>query len=198
MLCGRLFGDLRGSQVVTSKWIYKIKHAVDSSIEKYKARFVARDFSQKEGVDYDETFSPVSRYTSIRTIFSITAVMDWILHQMGVKIAFLNGVIEEEVYIKQPQGFEVHGRESHVCRLKKSLYGLKQEPKVWYSRIDGYLMSLGLTKSEAYPNLYYKVLTLEFVMTEMETSRGCKSPYVFIEVVLLFTLIFSWDSMSSE
>jgi hypothetical protein len=130
----------------------------NDNIEKYKARFVARGFSQKEGVDYEETFSPVARYTSIRTIISIAAVMDWRLHQMDVKTAFLNGVIEEEVYIKQPQGFEVHGRESHVCRLKKALYRLKQAPRAWYSRIDGYLMSLGLTKSEADPNLYYKVV----------------------------------------
>jgi hypothetical protein len=147
-----------GKSVVTSKWIYKIKHATDDNIEKYKVRFVARGFSQKEGVDYEETFSPVARYTSIRTIISIATVMDWRLHQMDVKTAFLNGVIEEEVYIKQPQGFEVHGRESHVCRMKKALYGLKQAPRAWYSRIDGYLMSLGLTKSEADPNLYYKVV----------------------------------------
>jgi hypothetical protein len=73
---------------------------------------------------------------------------------MDVKTTFLNGVIEEEVYIEKPQGFEVHGRESHVCRLKKALYGLKQAPRAWYSRIDGYLQSMGFTKSEADPNLY--------------------------------------------
>jgi hypothetical protein len=83
--------------------------------------------------------------------------MGWKLHQMDVKTTFLNGVIEEEVYIEQPQGFVIHGKESHVCRLKKALYGLKQAPRAWYARIDGYLMSLGFTKSEADPNLYYKV-----------------------------------------
>jgi hypothetical protein len=77
---------------------------------------------------------------------------------MDVKTAFLNGVIEEEVYIEKPQGFVIHGKESHVCRLKKALYGLKQAPRAWYSRIDGYLMSLGFTKSDADPNLYYKVV----------------------------------------
>jgi hypothetical protein len=76
---------------------------------------------------------------------------------MDVKTAFLNGVIEEEVYIEQPQGFVIHGKESHVCTLKKALYKLKQAPKAWYAKIDGYLMSLGFTKSEADPNLYYKV-----------------------------------------
>jgi hypothetical protein len=110
-----------GNFVVTSKWVYKIKHAVDRSIDKYKARFVAKRFSQQEGENYDETFAPVARYTSIRAIISLAASMGWSLHQMDVKTVFLNGVIEEEVYIEQPQGFEVHPRETHVCRLKKAL-----------------------------------------------------------------------------
>ena len=85
---------LEGKSVVSSKWIYKIKHAADGSIEKYKARFVARRFSQKEGIDYEETFAPVAWYTSIRAIMALTSMMKWDLHQMDVKIAFLNGVIE--------------------------------------------------------------------------------------------------------
>jgi hypothetical protein len=108
--------------VVSSKWIYKTKHVADGSIEKYKARFVARGFSQKEGIDYEENFSPVARYTSIRTILSLAAMMKWKVHQMDVKIAFLNGEIKEEVYVEQPLGFETHDRETHVCRLKKALY----------------------------------------------------------------------------
>jgi hypothetical protein len=148
---------LEGKLVVTSKWIYKIKHAADGSIEKYKAIFVARGFSQREGEDYDETFAPVAKYTSIRLIIAIASVMGWKLHQMDVKIAFLNGVIEEEVYIEQPQGFVIYGKESHVCRLKKALYRLKQAPKAWYARINGYLMNLGFSKSDVDPNLYYKV-----------------------------------------
>jgi hypothetical protein len=114
--------------VVTSKWIYKIKHAADGSIEKYKARSVARGFSQVEGLDYDKTFAPVARYTSIRSIIALAAPMDWKLHQMDVKTAFLNGEIEEEVYIEQREGFVIHNERSHVCRLKKALYGLKQAP----------------------------------------------------------------------
>jgi hypothetical protein len=97
----------KNEDVVSSKWIYKIKHATDGSIEKYKARIVARGFSQKEGIDYEETFVPIARYTSIRTIIALAAKMEWKLHQMDVKTTFLNGVIEEEVYIEQPQGFEV-------------------------------------------------------------------------------------------
>jgi hypothetical protein len=97
-----------GKSVVTSKWIYKIKHAADGSIEKYKARFVARSFFQKEGIDYDEIFAPVVRYTSIRIIISLAAVFGWKLHQMDVKTAFLNGEVEQEVYIEQPKGFMIH------------------------------------------------------------------------------------------
>ena len=84
-------------------------------------------FSWKEGIDYEETFAPVARYTSIRTIIALAAKMKWKLHQMDVKTTFLNGVIEEEVYIEQPQGFQVENRKSHVYRLKKALYGLKQD-----------------------------------------------------------------------
>jgi hypothetical protein len=147
-----------GKSVVTSRWLYKLKHAAEGSIEKYKARFVARGFSQVEGVDYDETFALVARYTLIRAVISIAAKMGWKIHEMDVKTAFLNGLIEEEVYIEQPLGFEVHGRESHVCRLKKALYGLKQAPIAWYSRIDAYLQQLGFEKSEVDPNLYFIVV----------------------------------------
>jgi hypothetical protein len=88
--------------VVGSRWIYKVKQAVDGSVEKYKARFVAQGFSQIEGIDYDETFAPVARYSSIRSILALSAQMGWHIHQMDVKTTFLNGIIEEEVYTKQP------------------------------------------------------------------------------------------------
>ena len=96
------------------KWIFKTKHSADGSIEKYKARFVARGFSQKEGIDYEETFAPVARYTSIRAILAIAAVMKWKVHHMDVKTTFLNGVIEEEVYVEQPQGFETYDSQTRV------------------------------------------------------------------------------------
>jgi hypothetical protein len=148
----------KGKSVVTSRWLYKLKYVVDGSIEKYKAPFVAQGFSQVEGFDYDETFTLIARYTSIRSVISIATEMGWKIHQMDVKTAFLNGLIQEEVYIEQPLGFEVHGRESHVCKLKKALYGLKQAPRAWYSRIDAYLQQLSFEKSEADPNLYFIVV----------------------------------------
>ena len=145
---------LEGRSVVTSKWIYRIKHAADGSVEKYKARFLARGFSQVEGIDYEETFSLFARYTSIQTIISLATSMGWKLHQMDVKTTFLNGEIEEEIYIEQPYVFVIHEKDSHVCRLKKAFYGLKQVPRAWYARIDGHLMSLGFSKSVVDPNLY--------------------------------------------
>jgi hypothetical protein len=92
-----------GKSVVISKCVYKIKHAADGSVEKYKVRFVARGFSHVEGIDYEETFAPVARYTSIRTIIALVVSMGWKLHQMDVKTTFLTAEIEEEVYIKQPE-----------------------------------------------------------------------------------------------
>ena len=103
-----------GKSVVTSNSIYKIKHVVDGSIEKYKARFVAQGFSQKEGIDYEETFAPISRYTSIRSVLALVVVMKQKIHQMDVRTSFLNDVVEEEVYVEQPLGFETHDRETHV------------------------------------------------------------------------------------
>jgi hypothetical protein len=86
-------------------------------------------------------------------ILALASALGWRLHQMNAKTTFLNGKIEEEVYIKQPDGFMIHGKESHVCRLNKALYGLKQEPCAWYARIDGYLMSLGFSKSVVVSNI---------------------------------------------
>ena len=102
-----------------------MKHPTDGSNEKYKAIFVAQGFSQKEGIDYEETFAPLAIYTSIIPVLSLAAVMKWKLHQMDVKTVFLNGVVEEEVYVEQPLGFETHDRKSHVCRLKEAMYSLK-------------------------------------------------------------------------
>ena len=114
---------------------------------------MARGFSQKEGIDYEEKFAPIAQYTLIRAIMALACMMKWELHQMDVKKAFLNGVIEEEVYIEQPHGFEVEDRRTHVCKLKKELHGLKQDPRAWYGRIDSFLMSMEFTKSKADPNL---------------------------------------------
>jgi hypothetical protein len=107
---------------------------------------VVHGFSQKEGIDYEETFSPVSRYTSIRTIIALATKMKWKLHQMDVKTTLLNGVIKEEVYIEQPQGFEVEYINTHSFKLKKALYGLKQDSKDWYDKTDSFLKAWDLPR----------------------------------------------------
>jgi hypothetical protein len=147
----------KDTSMVSSKWIYKIKHAADGSVEKFKARFVARGFTQKEGIDYEETFAPVAWYTSIRTIIALAPVLGWKLHQMDAKQTFLNGKIEHEVFVEQPNGFVLHNKGTHVCKLRKALYGLKQAPRVWDDKIDGFLKSLGFQKIDADANMYFKV-----------------------------------------
>ena len=150
--------------VVGSRWIYKIKHGADGSIKKDKARFVEKGFSQKEGIDYEETFAHVARYTSIRAVISLAAQMGWQIHQMDVKTTFLNGELKEEVYIEQSEGFVAHKKETHVCRLMKALYKLKQAPRAWYERINTYLQKMGFVKSEADANLYYLMVGGEILI----------------------------------
>ena len=116
---------LEGKSMVKSKWIYNIMHAIHGNIEKHKARFLKIGLSYKEGVNYEDTFGPVSRYTSLKTIIALASVMGWILHQINVNTTFLNGVIEEEACIEKPKGFVMHVEESHVCILKNALYKLK-------------------------------------------------------------------------
>jgi hypothetical protein len=134
--------------IVSYRWLYKIKHRAYGNIEKFKVSFVARGFSQRERVDYKDTFSPIAKYTFIRAVMSLVSLMRWRIHYMDVKTALLNGIIEEELYIEKTQGFEESEKESHVCELKKPLYGLKKAPRAWYSRINGYLQSVGFTKTK--------------------------------------------------
>jgi len=108
------------------------------------------------GVDYFDTFAPVSRLDTIHLLFAISAQFGWKVHRMDVKSAFLNGYLEEEIYVEQPKGFIVEGKEDKVYRLSKALYDLKQAPRAWYSRIDDYLLSLGFDKSLLESTLYVK------------------------------------------
>ncbi|GJZ91728.1 retrotransposon protein, putative, ty1-copia subclass, partial [Tanacetum coccineum] len=123
----------------------------DSS--KYKARLVAHGFTQRAGIDYNELFSPVVRYTSIRVILALTACKDYELEQLNVKTAFLHGNLEEVIYMKQPPGYEQGNK---VCLLKKSLYGLKHSPRQWYKRFDEYMLSNGFKRSSYDSCVYYR------------------------------------------
>nr|GEX07819.1 retrovirus-related Pol polyprotein from transposon TNT 1-94 [Tanacetum cinerariifolium] len=122
----------------------KVKDGI-SGVESnwYKARYVVRGFDQREGIDFNEVFSPVVRHTSIRVLLSIVALQDLKLEQLDVKTTFLHGHLEEEIYVEQPEGFKVPEKEDHVCRLKKSLYGLKQSPRQWYKRFDSFMIGHG-------------------------------------------------------
>ena len=113
-------------KVVRCKWIFKRKEGLSpSEPPRFKARLVAKGFSQIPGVDYNDVFSPVVKHSSIRTFFGIVAMRDLELEQLDIKTAFLHGELEEEIYMDQPEGFIVPGKEDHVCKLKRSLYGLK-------------------------------------------------------------------------
>jgi hypothetical protein len=142
-----------GNKVVGYTCIYKFKHATYGSMDKYKARFVAK----RDGVDYEETFAPVAKYSSIRAVILLVVENGWRVHQMDLKTAFFNEVVEEEVYVEKLEGFEVGNKETHVCRLRRALYGLKQEPRACYSRIDNYLREMGFQQSEVDLNLYFLV-----------------------------------------
>ncbi|KAL0356283.1 UNVERIFIED_CONTAM: Retrovirus-related Pol polyprotein from transposon RE1 [Sesamum radiatum] len=146
----------KDKEVIGVKWIYKTKLNADGSIQKHKARLVAKGYSQLPGIDYTETFAPVARLDTIRALVAITANKKWKIYQMDVKSAFLNGYIDEEIYVEQPQGFVAKGCEEKVLRLKKALYGLKQAPRAWYSRIDNYFMNQGFRRSLSEPTLYVK------------------------------------------
>ena len=117
------------------KWVYRTKLNADGSVNKHKARLVVKGYAQMFGVDFSKTFSPVARLDTIRLLLALAAQKGWIIHHMDVKSAFLNGHLEEEIFVEQPEGFVVHGQEEKVYRLKKALYGLKQAPRSWYGRI---------------------------------------------------------------
>ena len=135
-------------KIVTCKWIFKKKEeTTPGEGVRYKARLVARGFTQKEGVDYNEIFSPVVRHTSIRVLLAMVAHQDLELEQLDVKTAFLHGKLEDDIYMTQPEGFQVLGKEDYVCKLMRSLYGLKQSPRQWYKRFDSYMIQLGYNRS---------------------------------------------------
>ena len=137
----------RDKNVVGSKWVYKIKYKPDGSIDRYKARLVARGFTQQHGEDYDETFSPVVKMSTIRVILSLAVTFGWSLHQLDVKNAFLHGFLKEDVYMEQPPGYATNDSNLWVCKLHKSLYGLKQASRSWFERFSLHIQEAGFQKS---------------------------------------------------
>jgi hypothetical protein len=131
-----------GTKLIGYKWVFENKYRSDGSLDKQKARLVGKGFAQKEGVDYEETFAPTEKWATICTLFSMAAQNGWKIHQMDVKTAFLNGDFKKNVLMSQPEGFVVKGQEHKVCKLIKSLYGLKQASRAWYEKLTKYLLKL--------------------------------------------------------
>jgi histone deacetylase 1/2 len=150
-----LVPPVKGSNIVDCKWVFKEKRKADGSLDKDKARLVAKGFKQRYGIDYEDTFSPVIKMSTIRTILSIAVSKGWSLRRLDVQNVFLHGILEEKVYTRQPLGYEDKTRPNYVCMLDKALYGLKQAPPAWYARRSAKLLDLGFNASKADTSLFY-------------------------------------------
>ncbi|KAJ3474391.1 hypothetical protein NLI96_g12482 [Meripilus lineatus] len=144
-----------GANIIGSKWVFRRKKDAIGKVIEYKARLVAQGFTQTYGVDYTDTFAPVAKLTSIRTILALAARNDWEIHQMDVKSAYLNGTLDEVIYMRQPEGFIEPGKEHLVAQLIKTIYGLKQSGRYWYQEFSQALGELGFVKCAADPCVFY-------------------------------------------
>ena len=129
----------KNKNVIGTKWVFRNKLNEEGHVTRNKARLVCKGYAQVEGIDFEDNFSPVARMEAIRMILAYACSKEIKVYQMDVKSAFLNGELEEEVYIEQPEGFQMLDKKGYVCRLKKALYGLKQAHRAWYARLDKYL-----------------------------------------------------------
>ena len=153
----------RGETTSHNKWVYRLKEEPDGTT-RYKAMLVAKGFQQKEGIDYTEICSPVVKLSTIRTVLSIVAVEDLHLEQLDVKIAFLHGDLNEDIYMRQPHGYVVPGKENLVCKLNKSLYGLKQALRQWYKKFDNFMLRDGFSKCHFDHCCYFKKIGASYLI----------------------------------
>ena len=162
------------ANVVSCKWVYSLKYNPDGSIARYKARLVARGFSQAYGLDYHETFSPVARLSFIRVLFSIALDQSWPLHQLDVSNAFLYDDLDEQVFMEQPPGYVAQGESSEVCLLKKAIYGLKQSPRAWFHKFSQLLFAYGFVSTVSDPTVMRK-----------RTPHGCVILAVYVDDIII-------------
>ena len=151
-------------KVLHNKWVYRIKNEHDGS-KRYKARLVVKSFQQKKGIDYSEIFSPVLKMSTIRLVLGMVAAENLHLQQLDVKIAFLHGDLEEDLYMIQLEGFIVQGQENLVCKLRKSLYGLKQASRQWYKKFDSFMHRIGFKRCEADHCRYLKFFDNYYILS---------------------------------
>jgi hypothetical protein len=144
-----------GTNIIDCKWVYKIKRKFDGCIDRYKAWLVVKGFKQRYGIDYKDTFNPVVKAATIRIVPSIAVSRGWSLRQLDVQNVFLHGVLKEEVYMRQPSGYEDTQHPGYVCKLDKAIYGLKQAPRAWYSRLSAKLLQLGFVSSKGDTSLFF-------------------------------------------
>ncbi|KAH9714963.1 Integrase catalytic domain-containing protein [Citrus sinensis] len=153
-----------GCRPIGCKWVFKTKRDARGQVERYKARLVAKGFSQREGIDYTETYYPVSTKDSFRIIMALVAHFNLELHQMDVKTTFLNGSLSEDVYMVQPDGFVESGRENMVCKLKRSIYGLKQASRQWYLKFHDIVTSYGFQENAVDQCIYLRVSGSKYII----------------------------------
>lgn len=157
---------------IPSGWNFKIKTDKDGQPKRRKARFFAKGYRQIKGIDFQESFAPVVRYDSLRVLMAIAAMQDLELVQLDVATAFLNGDIDEEIYITQPEGYIIPGRETEVCKLNKSLYGIRQASRIWNLKLNSVLIAAGLRQSNADPCVYFRTDNEETVIVAVWVDDG--------------------------
>ena len=155
----------KGVNVNGTKWIFKNKSDEHGTVIRNKSRLVAQGYTQVEGVDFDETFAPVARLESIRILLAIASHLNFKLYQMNVKSAFLNGMLQEEVYVEQPKDFVNPHRPDDVYKLKRAMYGFKQAPRAWYYRLTAYFIEHRFKRGSADTTLFIRNDKNSFVVT---------------------------------